>query len=152
MQYCLDANIFIEAKNRYYHFDICPGFWDWLDQQGGVVGSILPVCDELMDGNDTLAKWAKDRKGSGLFTDISDVVIQEFFREIAVFVTNNYEAQHANKFMDDADPWLIAYAHVNDCCVVTSEILAPGAKKLKFPISVKSLGLIIPIVSLCSRG
>lgn len=29
--YLLDANVFIEAKNRYYGFDLAPGFWDWLD-------------------------------------------------------------------------------------------------------------------------
>lgn len=29
--FLLDANVFIEAKNRYYGFDICPGFWRWLD-------------------------------------------------------------------------------------------------------------------------
>ncbi len=29
--YLFDANVFIEAKNRYYAFDICPGFWEWMD-------------------------------------------------------------------------------------------------------------------------
>ena len=28
MKYLLDSNVFIEAKNRYYAFDICPGFWE----------------------------------------------------------------------------------------------------------------------------
>ncbi len=31
MAYLLDANVFIDAKNRYYGFDFCPGFWDWVD-------------------------------------------------------------------------------------------------------------------------
>ena len=30
MKYLLDTNIFIEPKNSYYDFSICPGFWDWL--------------------------------------------------------------------------------------------------------------------------
>jgi len=30
MAYLIDANVFIEAKNRYYGFDICPAFRDWL--------------------------------------------------------------------------------------------------------------------------
>mgnify|MGYP006298525777 CR=1 FL=1 len=30
MAYLLDANVFIEAKNRYYGMDFCPAFWDWL--------------------------------------------------------------------------------------------------------------------------
>lgn len=28
--YFLDTNVFINAKNFYYQFDIHPGFWDWL--------------------------------------------------------------------------------------------------------------------------
>ena len=30
MAYLLDANVLIEAKNRYYGLDFCPAFWDWL--------------------------------------------------------------------------------------------------------------------------
>ncbi|ASC73377.1 hypothetical protein XM38_043420 [Halomicronema hongdechloris C2206] len=33
MAYLLDTNIFIQAKNDYYGFDLCPGFWAWLEQQ-----------------------------------------------------------------------------------------------------------------------
>ena len=32
MKYLVDANVLIEAKNRYYAFDIAPGFWKWLNQ------------------------------------------------------------------------------------------------------------------------
>ena len=28
--YILDSNVFITAKNSYYSFNICPGFWDSL--------------------------------------------------------------------------------------------------------------------------
>lgn len=28
--YLLDSNVFMEAKNRYYAFDIVPGFWQAL--------------------------------------------------------------------------------------------------------------------------
>lgn len=31
MKYLVDANVLIKAKNRYYAFDIAPGFWKWLD-------------------------------------------------------------------------------------------------------------------------
>jgi hypothetical protein len=33
MAYLLDANVFIQAKNSYYGFDICPAFWEWIDQK-----------------------------------------------------------------------------------------------------------------------
>jgi hypothetical protein len=28
--YLVDADVFIEAKNKHYAFDVVPGFWDWL--------------------------------------------------------------------------------------------------------------------------
>ena len=35
--YVVDANVLIEAKNRYYAFDLAPGFWKWLERvnEGG---------------------------------------------------------------------------------------------------------------------
>lgn len=29
--FLVDADVFIAAKNRYYAFDICPGFWNSLE-------------------------------------------------------------------------------------------------------------------------
>jgi len=29
-RFCLDTNIFIEAMEGAYSFDIAPGFWNWL--------------------------------------------------------------------------------------------------------------------------
>ncbi len=34
MAYLLDSNVFIEAKRRYYGFDFCPAFGDWLIEAG----------------------------------------------------------------------------------------------------------------------
>lgn len=69
MRYLLDANCFIEAKNRYYSFDFCPGFWKWLDQQNqlGVVYSIDDIGIELARGHDDLATWTKTKKSGGGF-------------------------------------------------------------------------------------
>ena len=55
--YLLDANVFIEAKNRHYGFDFCPAFWDWLvaQNQAGKVASVEKVADELRVGKDDLA-------------------------------------------------------------------------------------------------
>lgn len=52
--YLIDTNVLVEAKNRYYAFDIAPGFWAWLQQahQQSHVCSIEPVRDELLIGND----------------------------------------------------------------------------------------------------
>jgi hypothetical protein len=62
MNYLLDANTLIEAKNRYYGMTICPGFWQWLllKNEALALASIAPVMDELTKGHDDLAGWAKD--------------------------------------------------------------------------------------------
>lgn len=48
--YLVDTNVLIEAKNRYYAFDVVPGFWDWLEEAhlAGDVRSIKPVEQELV--------------------------------------------------------------------------------------------------------
>ena len=30
MSHLLDANCFMESKDRFYRFAVCPGYWDWL--------------------------------------------------------------------------------------------------------------------------
>lgn len=55
-QYLLDANVFIEAKNTYYGFVLCPGFWNALivqHQKRNVFG-IDRVLAELVDEADEL--------------------------------------------------------------------------------------------------
>ena len=60
--FLVDANALIEAKNRYYAFDIAPGFWAWLDwaHRQSVACSIEAVRGELVEGDDELADWAQD--------------------------------------------------------------------------------------------
>ena len=43
--YLVDSDVLLTAKNRYYGFDICPGFWKSLleHHQGGHIFSILRV-------------------------------------------------------------------------------------------------------------
>lgn len=37
--FLLDTNVFIEAHQRYYGLDLCPGFWDALRHFCGEAGS-----------------------------------------------------------------------------------------------------------------
>ena len=59
--YLLDANVFIEAKNRHYGFEFCPAFWDWLVRENisGRVASVQKIAEELQRKNDRLTDWAK---------------------------------------------------------------------------------------------
>lgn len=49
IDYLLDANVFIQAKNLHYGFDFCPAFWQWLDEQNlaGKVASVEKVGDAI---------------------------------------------------------------------------------------------------------
>ncbi len=53
--YLLDSDVFIAAKNSYYAFAICPGFWDSLihHYDAGNVRSIDRVRGELLAGRKT---------------------------------------------------------------------------------------------------
>lgn len=67
--YILDANAFIEAKRRYYAFDLCPGFWDALmwHQARDEVRSIDRVKKELERGGDDLTEWASSKMPENCF-------------------------------------------------------------------------------------
>ena len=110
MVYLIDANCFIEPKNRYYSFDICPGFWDWLDQQNqlGILYSIDKVGQELTAQNDDLAKWSK-QKGANFFLPLDSAAFSSM-TQIAGWVASpsaGFTPQAIPKFLGGADPFLI---------------------------------------------
>ena len=61
-RYLLDANPFVEAKNRYYGFDICPGFWTSIIElhEARRIFSIDRIQQELAEQDDELQKWTTD--------------------------------------------------------------------------------------------
>ena len=135
MIYLLDANTYIEAKNRYYDMEFCPAYWDWLDQQFvmGVAGSIDMIGRELRDGNDGLAEWVKERGSQFIANDDEDT--QNTFIAIAQFVmSQDFSPANRDNFLEKADPWLIAKAKTTGATVVTHEsALSNATKKVKVP-------------------
>ena len=135
--YLLDANVFIEAQKRYYRFDTFPSFWIWLNdkQHKRQVASVWPIGEELLEGNDELASWAKKRKAGGWFLPVSDVQTQHKFSEISDWVNSrNFTDSAKKKFLGCADPWLVAKAAVLDAVVVTQEVSAPESRtSVKIP-------------------
>lgn len=144
MKYLFDANVFIEAKNRYYAFDICPGFWAWMDHVAkSDAGSIVPICDELRKGSDDLAKWANARRTMPWFLKIDDSDTQKALQSIAAHVNGaQYKAEAKAKFLSGADPWLIAKAQVIGAKVVTHELSSPNSlKRVPIPDVCKHFGV-----------
>jgi len=142
MPYLLDADVFIQAKNLHYGFDICPGFWDWLIQANaeGKVFSIEKVENELEVGNDKLAAWARAR-GEAFFLR-PDMQVVEAFGQVSEWVNSaGYEPAAISTFLQVADYYLIAHALAHNFIVVTHEVPANTRKKVKIPNVCIGLGI-----------
>jgi hypothetical protein len=134
-KHCLDSNVFIEAKNGPYSFDIAPAFWSVLDEElrAGRIFSVRNVYEELMKQSDNLKLWAQSRKQYGLAVP-PNAETQRRYREIVSYVYARFPQQHADFFLSGADPWVIAQAWVDACIVVTQESRAPAnTQKPKVP-------------------
>lgn len=134
--YVLDSNTFIEAKNRYYGFDIVPSFWNkLLEISPGNILTIKPIESEIMAGRDELSTWFESNYTINTYP-IDAIEVQQVFADISMYVTQNAQYKDSEKvrFLSKADPWLIAYASVRRGVVVTHETLAgPSTTKVKIP-------------------
>ena len=140
--YLLDTNIFIQAKNLHYGFDFCPAFWDWLVVQNGrgKVASVEKVADELLVGRDDLSAWARER-GSGFFLKPDGGVV-DALRTVSMWaIGGEYRPDAVSTFLRLADCWLIAQALAYKHIVVTHEVSAGTARKIKIPDACDALGL-----------
>ncbi len=142
MVYLLDANVFIEAKNRYYGFDFCPAFWDWLIQKNDeqIVFSIEAVYKELTDGNDDLSTWAKSHKNTFFLSP--DNLTQDQFTTVSTWaISQDYEQTAISEFFSVGDYFLVSHALGNRMTVVTHEIPSNSKKKIKIPNACQGLGV-----------
>jgi hypothetical protein len=141
-KYLLDTNIFIEAKNRYYGFDFCPAFWEWLVQQNGQgkVASVDKVEGELQAGADELAAWATDR-GRAFFLAPDDAVLPALVRVSTWATSQNFRPAAVSTFLQVADYWLIGHAFAHQFTVVTHERPSDGVNQIKIPNVCIGLGL-----------
>jgi Domain of unknown function (DUF4411) len=130
--YVLDANVFIEAKNKHYGFDFMPGFWEWIEAKHseGVLCSIVEVKQEIDFIQDELATWAASRRNMFRSPDAS---VQPSLQQLASWAnSNNFTQAAINEFLGDADYPLVAYAHAHRYTVVTQEGSDPRARKKIF--------------------
>jgi hypothetical protein len=132
-RYVLDANVFIEAHQRHYAFDICPGFWLALVRQHEKkrVFSIDKIKGELVGGNDRLSDWAKAKAPATFFKGTADKEVVDAFADMVKWVQGEkqFTTEAKSLFASVADGWVIAYARTNGLVVVTHEDYAPEAKK-----------------------
>lgn len=138
--YLLDSDVFITAKNTYYAFDICPGFWESLlhHHRSNLVFSIDRVRSELLAGRPTedLVQWVKQTVPASFFHAVEDDRVPDRYAEIMLWAQRHprYFDEAKAKFAAGADGWLVAYAMVHGCTVVTNERPEPDSRRtIKIP-------------------
>jgi hypothetical protein len=142
MAYLLDANVFIEAKDRYYQFKFCPGFWEWVQERyaAGRVFSIDRVGDELAQRDDELATWASGFDES-FFLPPDEKVLPALATVAAWVRAQRYDDAAIRTFLEKADYYLVAHALAHGYTVVTEEKPADSPKKVKIPNACIGVGV-----------
>lgn len=145
MVYLADTNVFIQAKNYYYGFDIVPQFWDWLlevAEQGKL--KIPPeIIAELLAGStqDELTRWITANRDVLEFTQ--PLSRQHLNRVWKTGYAANLSAGEENKIGNDA--FLIAHAYFDKqkLRIVTMESSRPRATRAnrKIPDVCATLGI-----------
>jgi hypothetical protein len=134
--YCLDANVLIQAWQKYYSPDICPDYWDILNKLGSQGRIFIPeevkneivVTEDKGKTEDDLSKWLKR----------SSIPVKKPTEQVIRCWQNILQSNPLHKFLVDnvkgrslADPWVISHALDNKATVVTKEspIIAIRSKK-----------------------
>ena len=138
--YIVDSDVFITAKNLYYSFDLCPGFWKSVlhHHRQGRIFSVDRVRSELLAGSrtDDLVGWVRDEVPSGFFLPVETGAVLRAYTDIMMWVQRHprYFDHAKAKFATGADGWRVACARVRDDTVVTNEQSAPESRKeIKLP-------------------
>lgn len=140
MSYLIDSDVLITAKNSYYAFDLCPGFWNSLLAQHhtGQVHSLDRNRQELLQGrdDDELVRWVHDSVPDNFFLSCNNAEVVSTYTEVMLWVQRSPQFHDAAKakFATGADGWLVAYARVNGLTVVTLEESRPESRnQIKLP-------------------
>lgn len=153
--YVIDANVFIDAKNRHYGLDFVPGFWDWLVEQhaNGTLCSIADIKRELDAGQDELSVWAT--ANSAMFVPL-DPSVQPSMQQLSAWANSgSFTGAAINTFLGGADYPLVAYSHAHSHTVVTHERSRPNAKsRILIPDACTALGVacVDPFTMLRTEG
>ena len=137
--YILDTNFFIDANKFHLPIEQNADFWGWIVSlaEDSTISIPQAVCEELLKGNDDLAKWVDEHKEKLVdptksFAQIREVM-ENGYGSIDEVITERLKA----------DPWVIAHALEVSGKVVTGEKpgnqTAPHNKKI--PSVCQALGV-----------
>ncbi len=128
-KYCLDTNVYIEAWNRYYSFDLCPEYRSTLNELAmeWIIFSPEEVkieLDRIDDGLKNRIKWK-----TYLFHPIDEII-----QKTVIDIMRSHPKIISSKGKSSgADPWVIACAYVNWATLVTKEVGTWSLKNPKIP-------------------
>ncbi len=146
MAYLIDTDVFINAKNFHYRFDVCPGFWNWLIEANNrdVLFSIQQVRKEIMERKDMLSLWCGNKYRKKMFLETKDSKTYEELQLLATWVSQNYQMAAQNKFFKSADFVLVGFAAAHGHTVVTHEVAANGFE-VKIPNACRHME--VPVIN-----
>jgi predicted nucleic acid-binding protein len=141
-KYCLDANVLIQAWQKYYNPKFCPNYWEILIELGKQEKIFIPelVYGEITGTEDDLSAWLKTSK----------IPIQKINEPIQNCLKMIYEKNKIHERLVDntkgrslADPWVIAHAIYESATVVTKEekVTALNSQKIKIPNVCDNMGV-----------
>lgn len=134
--YLLDTNVFVTPKQRYYGFDIVPGFWTSLlsAHTNLTVHSVRAVYFELQNFADELSEWAKSTAPRTMFIEPDTGTFDSISTIVQWASTQDFTEPAQREFNASADLELIATAHSTGKTVVTLETSSPDSRKsIKIP-------------------
>ena len=140
--YCLDANVLIQAWQKYYSPKFCPDYWKILEELGRDKKIFLPelVYEEITRTEDDLSNWLKKSK----------IPIHKMDEAVINCWQTILKANVDHKLLVDniknrslADPWVIAHAMNKHATVVTKENkeTALNTKRIKIPNVCDNMGI-----------
>lgn len=141
-KYCLDANVLIQAWQKYYNPKFCPDYWEILIELGSQGKIFIPelVFEEIIRTEDELSKWLKQSK----------IPIMKISEEVTICLQKIYSNNPTHKNLVDntkarsiADPWIIAHALHENATVVTKEekVTALSSNRIKIPNVCDNMGI-----------
>lgn len=153
-RFIVDTSVLTQAHRLYYPRDVVPGFWRTLQEAHarGDLTFIDRVLKEINDYHeeDELSEWANHLIPSSAFPSTATAEVTGEYGRLVAWVEAQARLSRAAKdrFARGADGWVIAYAIVEGCTVISQEERSPNSKSnIKIPDvcdahSVKHLGTI----------
>lgn len=141
-QYSLDANVLIQAWQKYYSPKICPDYWEVLIKLGSTQRIFLAeeIYEEIADTEDDLTVWLKS---SQIPIRKTDANVIGCWKSILAADPIHKELVHERTGRSKGDPWLISHAMDANATVVTKEelITAANSKTVKIPNVCNNMGI-----------